>query len=215
MQLVEYKPLLPTRRDLVARIFRQRTVFVACLLLVIAGFIVTGQFQPKYQAEMKILVRKERVDPVVTTDQNSTPELQTMSVREEDLNSQVEILKGEDLLRDVVVQAGLTQGNNDPIAVAKAVRKLERHLDVSALTKTDLISIRYESANPEQSRRVSGNARIPVSEQTAQRSRPRLSGFTSFRSRSGSTAPLSRRPKQNCSSSRKGRVLYLPTSSAI
>ncbi len=154
MQLVEYKPLLPTRRDLVARIFRQRTVFVTCLLLVITGFIVTGQFQPKYQAEMKILVRKERVDPVVTTDQNSTPELQTMSVREEDLNSQVEILKGEDLLRDVVVQAGLTQGNNDPIAVAKAVRKLERHLDVSALTKTDLISIRYESANPDQSRRV-------------------------------------------------------------
>ena len=110
MQLVEYKPLLPTRRDLVARIFRQRTVFVACLLLVVAGFIITGQFQPKYQAEMKILVRKERVDPVVTTDQNSTPELQTMSVREEDLNSQVEILKGEDLLRDVVVQAGLTRG---------------------------------------------------------------------------------------------------------
>jgi uncharacterized protein involved in exopolysaccharide biosynthesis len=154
MQLVEYRPLLPTRRDLVARIFRQRTVFVACLLLVIAGFIVTGQFQPKYQAEMKILVRKERVDPVVTTDQNSTPELQTMSVREEDLNSQVEILKGEDLLRDVVVQAGLTRGNNDPIAVAKAVRKLERSLDVSALTKTDLISIRYESASPDQSRRV-------------------------------------------------------------
>jgi uncharacterized protein involved in exopolysaccharide biosynthesis len=153
-QLIEYRPLLPTRRDLVARIFRQRTVFVICLLLVIAGFIITGQFQPKYQAEMKILVRKERVDPVVTTDQNSTPQLQTMSVREEDLNSQVEILKGEDLLRDVVLQAGLTRGNNDPVAIAKAVRKLERSLAVSAVTKTDLIAIRYESTNPEQSRRV-------------------------------------------------------------
>ena len=153
-QLIEYRPLLPTRRDLVARIFRQRTVSVVCLLLVIAGFIITGQFQPKYQAEMTILVRKERVDPVVTTDQNSTPELQTMSVREEDLNSQVEILKGEDLLRDVVLQAGLTRGNNDPVVIAKAVRKLERNLDVSAVTKTDLIAIKYESTNPEQSRRV-------------------------------------------------------------
>ena len=92
-QLIECKPLLPTRRDLVARVFRQRTVFVVCLLLVIAGFIVTRQFQPKYQAEMKVLLRKDRVDPVVTTGQNSTPELQAMSVREEDLNSQVEILK--------------------------------------------------------------------------------------------------------------------------
>jgi polysaccharide biosynthesis protein PslE len=153
-QLIEYKPLLPTRRDLVARVFRQRTVFVACLLLVIAGFIVTGQFQPKYQAEMKILVRKERVDPVVTTDQSSTPELQAMSVREEDLNSQVEILKGGDLLHDVVLQAGLTGGNKDPVVVAKAVRKLERNLDVSAVPKTDLISISYESASPDQSRRV-------------------------------------------------------------
>jgi uncharacterized protein involved in exopolysaccharide biosynthesis len=153
-QLIEYKPLLPTRRDVVARVFRQRTVFVACLLLVIAGFIITGQFQPKYQAEMKVLVRKERVDPVVTTGEKSTPELQTMSVREEDLNSQVEILKGEDLLHDVVLQAGLAPSNNDPTVVAKAIRKLEHNLDVSAVTKTDLISIKYQSPSPEQSRRV-------------------------------------------------------------
>jgi uncharacterized protein involved in exopolysaccharide biosynthesis len=155
MQLVEYKPLLPSRRDVVARIFRQRTVFAVCLLLVFAGFIVTGQFQPKYRAEMKILVRKERVDPVVTTGQNSTPELQTMSVREEDLNSEVELLKGGDLLHDVALQAGLVPGGStDPVAVARAIRKLERNLDVSAVAKTDLISASYDSPSPEQSRRV-------------------------------------------------------------
>jgi uncharacterized protein involved in exopolysaccharide biosynthesis len=104
---------------------------------------------------MKILVRKERVDPVVTTGQNSTPELQTMSVREEDLNSEVELLKGDDLLREVVVQAGLVPaGDNDPVVIAKALRKLKRNLDVSAVTKTNLISARYESSTPEQSRRV-------------------------------------------------------------
>ncbi len=153
-QLIEYRPLLPTRRDVVARIFRQRNVLVVCLLLVIAGFVVTGQFQPKYQAEMKILVRKDRVDPVVTTDQKSTPELQTMSVREEDLNSQVEILKGGDLLREVVLQAGLVPNDSDPVVVAKAVRKLGRLLDISAVAKTDLIAVIYESPDPEQSRRV-------------------------------------------------------------
>jgi uncharacterized protein involved in exopolysaccharide biosynthesis len=155
MQLVEYKPLLPTRRDLAARIFRQRTIFLLCLLFVIAGFVITGQFQPRYRAEMKILVRKERVDPVVTTGEKSTPELQSTSVSEEDLNSQVEILKGGDLLRDVVLKVDLMpDGNNNPVAIAKAVRKLERSLDVSAIPKTDLISASYESPNPEQSRRV-------------------------------------------------------------
>jgi uncharacterized protein involved in exopolysaccharide biosynthesis len=155
MQLIESRALLPTRREMAVRIFRQRVVFLICFLLVMAGFVLTGQFTPMYRAEMKILIRKERVDPKVTTGQNSTPELQSVVVREEDLNSEAELLKGDDLLHDVVVQAGLVPaGSNDPIAIAKALRKMKRKLDVSPVTKTDLISVSYESANPERSRQV-------------------------------------------------------------
>src|ERR1700724_2776322 len=100
MPLIESKALLPTRRELVGRLFRQRAVFVIF-------FVLAGQFTPMFKAEMKILVRKERVDPVVTTGQNSTPELQSVTVREEDLNSEAELLKGDDLLREVVIQSGL------------------------------------------------------------------------------------------------------------
>ena len=155
MQLIESRALLPTRREMAVRIFRQRVVFLVCFLLVMAGFVLTGQFTPMYRAEMKILIRKERVDPKVTTGQNSTPELQSVVVREEDLNSEAELLKGDDLLHDVVVQAGLVPaGSNDPIAIAKVLRKMKRKLDVSPVTKTDLISVSYESANPERSRQV-------------------------------------------------------------
>jgi uncharacterized protein involved in exopolysaccharide biosynthesis len=155
MQLIESRALLPTRREMAVRIFRQRVVFLICFLLVMAGFVLTGQFTPMYRAEMKVLIRKERVDPKVTTGQNSTPELQSVVVREEDLNSEAELLKGDDLLHDVVVQAGLVPaGSNDPIAIAKALRKMKRRLDVSPVTKTDLISVSYESANPERSRQV-------------------------------------------------------------
>jgi succinoglycan biosynthesis transport protein ExoP len=155
MQLIESRALLPTRREMAVRIFRQRVVFLICFLLVMAGFVLTGQFTPMYRAEMKILIRKERVDPKVTTGQNSTPELQSVVVREEDLNSEAELLKGDDLLHDVVVQAGLVRaGSNDPIAIAKALRKMKRKLDVSPVTKTDLIAVSYESANPERSRQV-------------------------------------------------------------
>ena len=155
MQLIESRALLPTRREMAVRIFRQRVVFLTCFLLVMAGFVLTGQFTPMYRAEMKILIRKERVDPKVTTGQNSTPELQSVVVREEDLNSEAELLKGDDLLHDVVVQAGLVPaGSNDPIAIAKVLRKMKRKLDVSPVTKTDFISVSYESANPERSRQV-------------------------------------------------------------
>jgi uncharacterized protein involved in exopolysaccharide biosynthesis len=155
MQLIESRALLPTRREMAVRIFRQRVVFLVCFLLVMAGFVLTGQFTPMYRAEMKILIRKERVDPKVTTGQNSTPELQSVVVREEDLNSEAELLKGDDLLHEVVVQAGLVPaGSNDPIAIAKVLRKMKKKLDVSPVTKTDLISVSYESANPERSRQV-------------------------------------------------------------
>jgi uncharacterized protein involved in exopolysaccharide biosynthesis len=157
MQLVKAtnNSLLPTRRDIAARLFRKRKVFIVCFLLVVLGFLLSGQFRPKYRSEMKILVRKERVDPVLTTASTSTPELQTMSVREEDLNSEVELLRGEDILRQVVLQAGLVPaGETNQVVIAKALIKLQHHLDVSAVTKTDLISVAYESPNPTQSRHV-------------------------------------------------------------
>ena len=64
----------------------------------------------KYEAEMKILVNRERVDPVVT----SNPEAQAGPsivpvVSEEDLNSEVELLKSRDLLEKVVVACGLAK----------------------------------------------------------------------------------------------------------
>ena len=154
MERSETKALLPTRREVVSRIFRQRTIFAITFLLVLAAFVVTGQFKPKYRAEMKILVRKQRVDPVVTTGQDSTPMLQTMGVREEDLNSEAEVLKGEGLAREVTLQAGLVRPGSDPPTLEKAVRKLQHRLDVAVVSKTDLIDIRYESQDPEQSRRV-------------------------------------------------------------
>ncbi len=154
MDLHDTTQLLPTRREVVSRIFRQGTVFGVTFLLVVAAFVLTGQFKPKYQAQMKVLIDKQRVDPVVTTGRDSTPELQTMSVRDEDLNSQAEILKGEDLGRQVALEAGLVPAGSSPADVEKAVRKLERHLDVSVIAKTDLISVKYESSSADLARRV-------------------------------------------------------------
>ena len=120
----------------------------------VTTFVVTGQFRPKYQAQMKVLIEKQRVDPIVTTGHDSTPELQTISVREEDLNSQAEILKGDDLGRQIVLEVGVVPPGSSPAIVEKAVRKLEKHLNVGVISKTDLIAIKYESSSADLSRRV-------------------------------------------------------------
>jgi uncharacterized protein involved in exopolysaccharide biosynthesis len=155
MQQTESRNLLPTRREVFARIFRQRTVFLVCFLLVVAGFILSGQFEGKYKADMRILVRKERVDPVLTAGQNSQPELISLDVTEDDLNSEVELLKSDDLLSDVVVKAGLVpKGPADPVAVARALRKMKKKLDISTIAKTDLISVNYTSPDASEVMRV-------------------------------------------------------------
>jgi uncharacterized protein involved in exopolysaccharide biosynthesis len=149
--------LLPAPREVIARIFRKRTVFSLTFLLVAAGFFLTGQFQPKYRSEMKLLVRKARVDPIMTTDRDSTPQLQTMTVREEDINSAVQLLRGAGLIHDAAVKSGLIRAGDDSNPTAKILRRLERSLDISAIPKTDLIAINYESRNPKQSRDVVSN----------------------------------------------------------
>jgi succinoglycan biosynthesis transport protein ExoP len=147
--------LLPTPREIYNRLHRQRLVFFVVFLLVVAAFVVTGQFRPKYKADMKLLVSRERVDPIVTTAPTSTPQLQGLAVTDEDLNSEVELLKGDDILSQVVLKAGIVPaGTTNRVTIAKAVRKLQRKLDVSVITKTDLIGITYESPNPSQSQAV-------------------------------------------------------------
>ena len=59
-----------------------------------------------YQAEVKFLVERQRVDPVVTTEQkdNNTA---TRGVTEDELNSELELLMSRDLLERVVVACHL------------------------------------------------------------------------------------------------------------
>ena len=49
MYLLESKSLLPTRREIAARVFRQRTIFLVCFLLVVAGFLLNRQIKPNNQ----------------------------------------------------------------------------------------------------------------------------------------------------------------------
>jgi uncharacterized protein involved in exopolysaccharide biosynthesis len=147
---------LPTLRDLFAIIFRQRWVMLGVFLLVLLGVVVSGVLSPKYEAEMKILVRRQRVDPVVTPQQNSG-QISRDEVTEEDINSEVELLNSDDLLRKVVLQTGLKQdegGSTEEIRIGRAVRHLNADLKIEPLRKTNVIAVRYKSSDPEFSAKV-------------------------------------------------------------
>src|ERR1700735_1363253 len=105
-----------TLRDVLTPVFRQRRLAVTIFVGIFAGAILSALLlPPRYEAEMKILVNQDRVDPVITSDtdiQRGSTAISTVS--EEDLNSEVELLKSRDLLEKVVLASGLESKDEPP-----------------------------------------------------------------------------------------------------
>src|SRR5712691_7308481 len=164
-----------TLRDMVAPVFCHRRLVALSFFGIFLGVVLLGLLLPRqYEAQMKILVKRERVDPVVTTDRNAPLPLRP-DVTEEELNSEVELLKSRDLLEKVVLVCGLHRPNRTsflarvfPAAegsetnqaarsdseIAQSVRTLEKKLRVEPLKKTNLIRVTYESPDAQLAARV-------------------------------------------------------------
>ena len=167
-----------TLHDLLAVGSRHSELVVRTFLAV---FLLTSLFvwlRPRqYESEMKILVKQERVDPVVSSDESSRFQ-NWQSVSEAQLNSEVELLKSRDLLAKVVVATGLPDRTNPGIGarfwtlltnrvekeliasrlekgfsyqdlrVAQAVHTVESELEVQPLRKSNVIRVSYTSPDP-------------------------------------------------------------------
>lgn len=92
----------PTLRDLLAVFFRQRRLASLSFMTIFLAVLGYGVFAPSYQAHMNVLVRRGRVDPLVTPAPTPSPMFQRDEITEEELNSQVELLRDDEILRTVV-----------------------------------------------------------------------------------------------------------------
>jgi len=159
-----HRPYSFTARDVVAIGFRHQRVLVLCFVGVVLGVSLSALFLPsKYRAETKLLVKRERVDPVVSPDQNA-PMTFHDTVSEEEINSEVELIQSQDVLQKVVVTCGLDQkkllssilhpGQTQANRTDKAVLDLRSDLQLEVLKKTNVIFIAYESHNPKLAQKV-------------------------------------------------------------
>jgi uncharacterized protein involved in exopolysaccharide biosynthesis len=159
-------------RELLAIGFRQRRLVKVSFLAVFLTTLVVVFLQPReYESEMKILVRRERVDDVVSPDQNATVQIRD-DVTDEELQSESELLKSRDLLEKVVVDCGMDRTDRgdhsftsflrgvrfrltgqkstqtDAEKIAGLVQNLQDRLTVEPILKTNLISATYRSKDP-------------------------------------------------------------------
>src|SRR3954452_2575934 len=153
-----------TARDVAAIGFRHQKVLVLCFVGVLLGVGLSSLFLPsKYKAETKLLVKRERVDPVISPESNA-PMTVHDTVSEEEINSEVELITSSDVLQKVVTSCGLDKkGAFSSILhpwqtpqnrTDKAVANLRAELQLEVLKKTNVISISYESKDPKVAQKV-------------------------------------------------------------
>jgi uncharacterized protein involved in exopolysaccharide biosynthesis len=172
--LVGSRMRTPTLRDFMMVIFRHKGMIIFSFLAIFLGVALGTYLLPKqYEAHIKILVKRERADPVVTSSSNA-PTLITQDVTQEDLNSEVELLKSRDLLEKVVVACGLhnqqsasildkvlgwfvspkEEAADKALRIPRAVRSLEKKLSVEPIAKSKMIEVGYQAHDPQLAARV-------------------------------------------------------------
>jgi len=150
--------LSPTPRELAATLFRRPRLVAASFGFVLLATMLFAVLSARYESHFKVLLRRGRFDPMVSSQPASPMDFTRPGITEEELNSEVELLSDEDLLKQVVKMAGLvpadTPDSERPAEIEHAVRKLSRRLDVEALKKSNLIQVSYKDTDPERAARV-------------------------------------------------------------
>ena len=57
---------MPTSRDILAVLFRRRWLLLTTFAVVVIGVALSGAWIPEYEAHLKLLVRRQRADPIIT-----------------------------------------------------------------------------------------------------------------------------------------------------
>jgi uncharacterized protein involved in exopolysaccharide biosynthesis len=159
-------------RDGVSVAFRRRRLVMTCLAVTLLAAVLAAIFLPRYHAEAKILVDRERVDPLLSP----TPETNNFAlaaqpiVTDEDLRSEVELMKSTEVLTEVVKGVGLADSgpaawwdrligqSNDPQSnekrVSAKVNQLARNLVIEPAKGSYIIDIVYKSKDRQLAQRV-------------------------------------------------------------
>jgi uncharacterized protein involved in exopolysaccharide biosynthesis len=147
-----------TLRDILAPMFRHRkaAVITFCTVFVLAAAVAWIWAARYYQATMQVVVEQERSDPAITTAQVANVN-NNKAITLDQVTSEVTLLQGEDMLRNVVSICALVEDGWSPTDVflpsdkvqrmaAKQeleARSLAKKIKVEAATTSDVIDVKY------------------------------------------------------------------------
>ena len=146
--------------DLKAAVLRHSNLLLICFFALSAGAVAAVMLAtPMYNAQLKLLVKHDRADSVVSA--AADPDNSRIELSEHDVLSQVELVRSDDLLEKVAHEAGLVRRlidseavQTDAEAVAVATQQLREDLRVAPIKRTWLIDVSYRSDDQRTARQV-------------------------------------------------------------
>ena len=129
-------------------------------LVVMMGAAAAAFFMRSYEAEMKIVIKRDGVDPLMAPTPAHVGPPQEFS--EEELGAEAELMRNDDVLRKVVLATGLQKRTQAPlwlrltdkeaagredVIMAAAIKKLKNKLEIVRPRKSNIITVSYASAD--------------------------------------------------------------------
>jgi uncharacterized protein involved in exopolysaccharide biosynthesis len=148
----------PTPRELAATLFRRPRLVAGSFAFLLLATMVFVFFSARYESHFMVLLRRGRYDPVASSQPASPMDFTRPEITEEELNSEVELLRDDDLLKQVVKLVQIVPPDmpepERASEIERAARRLSRQLDVDALKKSNLIDVTYKDTSPERAARI-------------------------------------------------------------
>jgi uncharacterized protein involved in exopolysaccharide biosynthesis len=148
-----------TLRDWCAVGFRRRRLIAVSFFGLLLGTVVYSIFWTShyYESSMQLLVLQDRSDPAVTAGPSAAMQ-STQMISPDQINSEMALLKGADVMRQVAINCGLAKKkgftdfllSSDPeqreaIKVEKQAKNLAKAIRVDAEKQADVIDVSYGS----------------------------------------------------------------------
>jgi uncharacterized protein involved in exopolysaccharide biosynthesis len=152
-------------RDGLSVVFRRKWLVLLCVVATISAALLAALVLPRYHGEAKILVNRERVDPILSP----TPEIGNFAqpiVTDEDLRSEVEIMRSTEVLSEVVKEMDLIHSGeaswwsryigqpSDEEKISARVAQLNRDLVIEPAKGSYIINVIYKSKDREFTKRL-------------------------------------------------------------
>lgn len=148
---------------------RWKVILGLTLLTFVLTAVGTFRMERTYVSTANLLIKKERIDAPVTPEQTTITSLERL-LTEEELNSEVEVLRSESLLEEVVKRLHLEREFGGEGGVLAPLKKLmgeppltprvraqvmlAKAISVEAVKKSNIIRVSVQSNNAEQAARI-------------------------------------------------------------